>query len=102
MPLSVRRRALPSMRYSLKRTVKKAIYVQHTKPTEFVMSSTDPGRAGASRTTFTSPTELAAALRRAEAAHAEYEKRTGQPDAAWADWYAAHMLAEQAGKRRPI
>jgi hypothetical protein len=90
------------MRYSLKRTVKKAIYVQHTKPTEFVMSSTDPGRAGASRTTFTSPTELAAALRRAEAAHAEYEKRTGQPDAAWADWYAAHMLAEQAGKRRPI
>jgi len=102
VPSSVRRRALPSMRYSLKRTVKKAIYVQHTKPTEFVMSSTDPGRAGASRTTFTSPTELAAALRRAEAAHAEYEKRTGQPDAAWADWYAAHMLAEQAGKRRPI
>jgi hypothetical protein len=26
--------------------------------------------------TFTSPTELAAALRRAEAAHAEHEKRT--------------------------
>jgi hypothetical protein len=37
----------------------------------------------------------------AEAAHAEYEKRTGQPDAAWADWYAAYMVAEQAGKRLP-
>ena len=66
------------------------------------MSSTDPGHAGASRITFTSPTELAASLRRAEAAHAEHEKRTGQPDAAWADRYAAYLLAEQAGKPLPI
>ena len=66
------------------------------------MSSTDPGHAGASRITFTSPTELAAALRCAEAAHAEHEKRTGQPDAAWADWYAAYLLAEQARKPLPI
>jgi hypothetical protein len=39
-------------------------------------------------TTFTSSIELAAALRRAEAAHGEHEKRTGQRDANWADWYA--------------
>jgi hypothetical protein len=65
------------------------------------MSSTEPRRAAARGTTFTSSTELAAALRRAEAAHAEHEKRTGQPDAAWADWYAAYMVAEQAGKPLP-
>jgi hypothetical protein len=65
------------------------------------MSSTEPGRVGASGTTFTSPTELAAALRRAEAAHAEHEKQTGQRDAAWADWYAAYIVAERAGKPLP-
>jgi hypothetical protein len=65
------------------------------------MSSTERSRAGASRTIFTSSTELAAALRRAEAAHAEHEKRTGQRDEAWADWYAAYMIAEQAGKPLP-
>ena len=36
-----------------------------------------PGRVDANDTTFTSPIELAAALRRAEAAHGEHEKRTG-------------------------
>lgn len=65
------------------------------------MSSTEPGRAGGNRAIFTSSTELAAALRRAEAAHAEHEKRTGQRDAAWADWYAAYMVAEQTGKPLP-
>ena len=65
------------------------------------MSSTERGRSGASGTTFTSSTELAAALRRAEAAHATHEKRAGQPDTAWADWYAAYIVAEQAGKPLP-
>ena len=41
--------------------------------------------------------DLASALRRAEAAHGEHEKRTGQRDANWPDWYAAYMVAEQAG-----
>src|SRR5262249_36615058 len=41
-----------------------------------------PGRVEAD-TTFTSTKELAAALRRAEAAHGEHEKRTGQHDADW-------------------
>src|SRR5262249_50431304 len=46
-----------------------------------------PGRVDSSDTTFTSSTELASALRRAAAAHGEHEKRTGQPDANWPDWY---------------
>ena len=37
-----------------------------------------PGRVDADETTFTSPTELASALRRAAAAHGEHEKRTGE------------------------
>jgi hypothetical protein len=61
-----------------------------------------PGRVDADDTTFTSPTELAAALRRAEAAHGEHEKRTGQRDADWPDWYARYMMAEQAGKELPL
>ena len=62
-----------------------------------------PGRVDANDTTFTSPAELAAALRRAEAAHGEHEKRTGgQRDANWPDWYAEYMVAEQAGKELPL
>jgi catechol 2,3-dioxygenase-like lactoylglutathione lyase family enzyme len=60
-----------------------------------------PGRVDADDTTFTSSAELAAALRRAEAAHGEHEKRTGQRDADWPSWYAAYMVAEQAGKELP-
>jgi catechol 2,3-dioxygenase-like lactoylglutathione lyase family enzyme len=61
-----------------------------------------PGRVDADDTTFTSSTELAAALRRAEAAHGEHEKRTGgQRDANWPAWYADYMVAEQAGKQLP-
>ena len=60
-----------------------------------------PGRVDADDTTFTSPTELASALRRAEAAHGEHEKRTGERDANWSDWYAEYMVAEQAGKPLP-
>src|SRR5512147_2447333 len=59
-----------------------------------------PGRVDAN-TTFTSSTELAALLRRAEAAHGEHEKRTGQRDADWPNWYAEYMVAEQAGKPLP-
>ena len=61
-----------------------------------------PGRVDADNTTFTSSsTELAAALRRAEAAHGEHEKRTGQRDADWPDWYAEYIVREQAGKLLP-
>lgn len=60
-----------------------------------------PGRIEADGTTFTSPAELAAALRRAAAAHGEHEKRTGQHDANWPDWYAEYVVREQAGQPLP-
>ena len=60
-----------------------------------------PGRIDATATTFASANDLAAAFRRAESAHGEHEKRTGQRDANWADWYAAYMVAEQSGKELP-
>jgi catechol 2,3-dioxygenase-like lactoylglutathione lyase family enzyme len=59
-----------------------------------------PGRI-ATATTFASVNDLAAAMRRAEAAHGEHEKRTGQRDAEWADWYAEYMVREQAGEPLP-
>jgi catechol 2,3-dioxygenase-like lactoylglutathione lyase family enzyme len=59
-----------------------------------------PGRIDA-ETAFASPADLASALRRAEAAHGEHEKRTGQRDADWPQWYAAYMVAEQAGTELP-
>ena len=60
-----------------------------------------PGRVEADNTTFTSSTELAAALRRAAAAHGEHEKRIGRQDANWPDWYAEYIVSEQAGKQLP-
>jgi catechol 2,3-dioxygenase-like lactoylglutathione lyase family enzyme len=60
-----------------------------------------PGRVDLSETTFASASDLASALRRAEAAHGQHEKRTGQRDANWSDWYAEYMVAEQAGKGLP-
>jgi catechol 2,3-dioxygenase-like lactoylglutathione lyase family enzyme len=68
-----------------------------------------PGRVDAAGTAFASAADLAGALRRAEAAHREHEKstkrshhfhRSGQ-DEDWPAWYAAHMVAEQAGTDLP-
>jgi len=59
-----------------------------------------PGRVDAD-TTFASSADLAAALRRAAAAHGEHEKRTGGHDANWPDWYAEYIVREQAGKELP-
>jgi catechol 2,3-dioxygenase-like lactoylglutathione lyase family enzyme len=60
-----------------------------------------PGRIDAAETAFTSIGDLAGALRRAEAAHGEHEKRTGERDENWPDWYAAYMVAERAGTELP-
>ncbi len=60
-----------------------------------------PGRADAAETAFASAVDLASALRRAAAAHGEHEKRIGKPDPDWPDWYAAYMVAEQAGTELP-
>jgi catechol 2,3-dioxygenase-like lactoylglutathione lyase family enzyme len=68
-----------------------------------------PGRIDAAGTAFASTADLASALRRAEAAHAEHHKRTGRPhlfhhsgqDENWPAWYAAYLVAEQAGTDLP-
>jgi catechol 2,3-dioxygenase-like lactoylglutathione lyase family enzyme len=59
-----------------------------------------PGRMNAAETGYVSTADLESALRRAEAAHGEHEKRSGQ-DENWAAWYAAYMAAEQAGTDLP-
>lgn len=60
-----------------------------------------PGRVDPAATSFASASELADALRRAAAAHGEHERRTGEADANWPDWYAEHMVREQAGEELP-
>jgi catechol 2,3-dioxygenase-like lactoylglutathione lyase family enzyme len=60
-----------------------------------------PGRVDQAATLFGSVSDLADAMRRASAAHGEHEKRTGQADANWPDWYAQYMVAEQAGTELP-
>jgi catechol 2,3-dioxygenase-like lactoylglutathione lyase family enzyme len=60
-----------------------------------------PGRVDPRATTYASVADLASALKRAAAAHGEHEKRTGKPDVNWPDWYAAAMVAEQAGLELP-
>ena len=57
-----------------------------------------PGRIDSTTTSFASANDLASAMRRASAAH---EKRNGQHDANWSDWYAAYMAAERAGTELP-
>jgi catechol 2,3-dioxygenase-like lactoylglutathione lyase family enzyme len=60
-----------------------------------------PGRVGAAETAFASVADLANAMRRASSAHGQHEKRIGAADPDWPDWYAAYMVAEQAGTGLP-
>jgi catechol 2,3-dioxygenase-like lactoylglutathione lyase family enzyme len=60
-----------------------------------------PGRVDAAATSFGSASDLASAMRRAAVAHGEHEKRIGEADANWPDWYAEYMVAEQAGTQLP-
>ena len=59
-----------------------------------------PGRVtGAS---FARVGDLAKALQRAAEAHGEHEARNGgEYDEEWPEWYAAYMVAEQAGTELP-
>ena len=67
------------------------------------------GRMNATETGYASAADLESALRRAEVAYREHEKRTGRShlfhrsdqDRNWLDWYAAYMVAEQAGTDLP-
>ena len=60
-----------------------------------------PGRIDSTATTFGSASDLASALRRAEAAHGQHEARTGQRDQNWPAWYAEYMVREQRGEELP-
>jgi len=70
-----------------------------------------PGRMNAAETGYVSTADLESALRRAEAAHAEYQKHMGHrlkaelaervQDQSWPTWYASYMVAEQAGSDLP-
>jgi catechol 2,3-dioxygenase-like lactoylglutathione lyase family enzyme len=68
-----------------------------------------PGRMNTTETGYVSAADLESALRRAEVAHREHEKRTGRAhlfhrsdqDESWLDWYAAYMVAEQTGTDLP-
>jgi hypothetical protein len=51
--------------------------------------------------TFAPVADLASALRRAQAAHGDHEKRTGAADPDWPHWYAGYIIAEQAGTELP-
>ena len=57
-----------------------------------------PGHGSAAGATFTSAIELAAALRRAQAAH---PAQTGTPGDDILRWYADYLLAEQTGTPLP-
>ena len=56
-----------------------------------------PGLVDPGATSFGSVSDMAGAMRRAAAAHDEHEKRLGQKDPNWPDWYAAYMAAEASG-----
>jgi catechol 2,3-dioxygenase-like lactoylglutathione lyase family enzyme len=61
-----------------------------------------PGRLDPGATTYSSVSDLAGAMRRASVAHGEHEKRIGQEDPDWPDWYAEYMVAEESGEALPL
>jgi len=60
-----------------------------------------PGRVDPATTSYSSVADVVNALKRAAIAHGEHEKRIGAADPNWPDWYAAYMVAEQAGGKLP-
>jgi catechol 2,3-dioxygenase-like lactoylglutathione lyase family enzyme len=68
-----------------------------------------PGRVESTETVFASVHDLETALGRAEAAHAEHQKRAGRShllhrsnqDENWPAWYASYIVAERTGGDLP-
>ena len=66
------------------------------------MTTRLPGRVDPATTTYSSADDLQEALIRAATAHGEHEAREGgERDEQWPVWYAAYMVAEQAGAELP-
>jgi catechol 2,3-dioxygenase-like lactoylglutathione lyase family enzyme len=59
-----------------------------------------PGRV-VGETMYASVEDLCEAMKRAEAAHGEHEKKLGKRDENWAQWYAEYMVKEQSGADLP-
>jgi catechol 2,3-dioxygenase-like lactoylglutathione lyase family enzyme len=59
-----------------------------------------PGRV-TGRTAYASAKDLSQAMIRAAQAHGQHEKRIGQADPNWPDWYAEYMVREQSGEALP-
>ena len=67
------------------------------------VTARQPGRIDPNATSFASVADLAGAMRRASIAHGAHEARNGGAyDENWPDWYAAYMVAEQAGTELPL
>lgn len=60
-----------------------------------------PGRIDSGVTSYGSANDLAAALRRAAAAHDQHEKRVPGDHSDWPEWYASYLVAEQSGAELP-
>jgi catechol 2,3-dioxygenase-like lactoylglutathione lyase family enzyme len=61
-----------------------------------------PGRVDTNVATFSSASDIEAALIRAATAHGEHEERNGgKRDENWPAWYAEYMMAEQTGRKLP-
>jgi muconolactone delta-isomerase len=73
-----------------------------TQTTPLTPHPSDPAAPGSRslRAAYGSPADLAAALRRAAAAHGRHETEIGHPDPDWPDWYAAYMVQERTEAER--
>jgi catechol 2,3-dioxygenase-like lactoylglutathione lyase family enzyme len=60
-----------------------------------------PGRIDGTRRPSHPPMTWRARFGAQRPPHGEHEKRTGQRDANWPDWYAAYMVAETSGAELP-
>jgi muconolactone delta-isomerase len=70
-----------------------------TETTPLTPHPSDPAAPGSRslRVSYSSPVDLAEALRQASAAHGRHEKEIGHADPNWPDWYAAWMVADRTG-----
>jgi catechol 2,3-dioxygenase-like lactoylglutathione lyase family enzyme len=59
-----------------------------------------PGRVDSTTTSFASATDLASAMGRASVTHGQHEKRTGEADPNWPDWYPSTCWPTRPARNR--